>query len=185
MRPGPRKDSPQVCVFSCVASPKASGAPNLRPKEGQRTLPKALTAPIWHLPCRFYVQPGCTADLVPQNLTFRLQPFFKPLLNPLTNRPAAAHRRPRTPSPDLPASPHQASRKASPDFSETLTWQGSAVALTFLTRVQGCLLLLLSSIHPARPSDNHHPHPPAGIPLRETVRTRPRRRKILFFTKAY
>jgi hypothetical protein len=85
---------------------------------------------------------------VPQNLTFRQTTLLGQLLNPLTLCPGPAHRGPRTSSLDSPARSHHLSRKASPYWAETPARQGFAVALTFLTWVQRCLLLLLSSFSP-------------------------------------
>jgi hypothetical protein len=94
---------------------------------------------------------GCRAIpavQVPQNLTFSQITLLGRLLNPLTFRPGPAHRGPRTSSLNRPARSHHLSRKASPYRSEMPARQGFAVALTFLTWVQRCLLLLLSSITP-------------------------------------
>jgi len=118
----PRKASPWVRVFSRVVSPEAFWGLDLPRKERLKSIPKALTASIGRRPGHFYVQPGCPARLVPQNLTFRRPVLCKQLLNPLTHCPAGPHHGPRTPSLDYPASPHQDSRKASPDLAETLAW---------------------------------------------------------------
>jgi hypothetical protein len=89
---------------------------------------------------------------------------------PLTFFPAPTHHVPRTPSPRNPARPHHRSRKASPCRRQSLTWQGFALALTFLTRVQGCLLLLLSSSAFARvPEKDPRHHPLRDKRWRETV----------------
>jgi len=66
------------------------------------------------------------------------------LPNPLTTYPAAAHGHSRTPSRNAPATSHDCPCKSSRCTAQTREQQGFAKSLTFLNKVQGCLLLWLS-----------------------------------------
>jgi hypothetical protein len=118
-RSAPRKFSPSVRVFSCLGSPMAFTASKPARKFASQTVPKALTSGSPRLRTDFHVLSAIRSHELLQNLTFGQTVCWRGILNPLTLRPAAAHRGPRTSSLQRPARAHHLSRKASPSRPET------------------------------------------------------------------
>jgi len=134
----------------------------MRVKTGVQGCPESAHLRHSSLPGERQTLAGSLPDPAPAKPHLWKAGIFRRFLNSLTFCPAPAHRVPRTSSLNGPEIPHPGSRKASPHRARTPVQQGFAVALTSLTRVQGCLLLLLSSFTPRAMDKTDRPWPPPG-----------------------
>ena len=108
------------CAFSPVLAHLWRLPHQNRPKSrGHRPSRKRSPSGLPRSRADFQVLPAIHSHELLQNLTFGQTVWWRGVLNPLTLRPAAAHRDPRTSSLQRPARAHHLSRKASPSRPET------------------------------------------------------------------
>ncbi|MET3230944.1 UNVERIFIED_ORG: hypothetical protein ABIC54_003140 [Burkholderia sp. 1263] len=157
----------------------------MRVKTGVQGCPESAHLRHSSLPGERRALAGSLPDPVPAKPHLWKAGIFRRFLNSLTFCPAPAHRVPRTSSLNGPEIPHPGSRKASPHRARTPVQQGFAVALTSLTRVQGCLLLLLSSFTPRVHGQNRSTLATTRRWIRETVHNRLETDQFFSTTRTY